>query len=420
MLVRGNEAVDVAVVGAGPYGLAVSAHLRDAGLAIRTFGRPMAAWRDNMPKGMFLKSAFLATSISAPGLGFSLSDYCNENLITEIDDFHPIPIDVFVNYGLEFQRRLVKDVEEVMVAGVAPLSGGFRVTLGNGESFAARKVVAAPGHMYFAYIPDALAELRKGAGEQALLSHAGDHADFARFAGKSVAIVGAGQSALESAVLLREAGAQVHLVVRGQSLEWIDPPTKDDGLLRAIVKPKTPFGPGWSHFFFTRAPELIAHLPANLRLMLAHSTYGPSGAWWLRGRFDGAIDVRLGTEVVVARETNGKAVLSLRNRAGAASALIVDHVLAATGYKVDVGRLDFLDVGIRRTIRRVPGAGAPALSRSFESSVPGLYFVGMASAATFGPLQRFVHGTDFAARTVARSLAASAGHSSAPALAPAA
>lgn len=418
MLVRGNEAFDVAVVGAGPYGLAVSAHLQKAGLAIRTFGRPMGAWRDNMPKGMFLKSAFLATSISGPGRGLSLGDYCNENCITEIDDFHPIPIDVFVKYGLEFQRRLVKDVEEVSVASVASLSGGFRVTLDSGQSFATRKVVAAAGHMYFAHTPDTLADLPRGAGEQALLTHAGDHADFERFAGKSVAIVGAGQSALESAVLLREAGAQVHLVVRGKSLEWIDPPSTSDGLLRAIVKPKTPFGPGWSHFVFTRAPELITYLPAHLRLLLAHSTYGPSGAWWLRDRFVGSIDVRIGTEVVVAREVNGKAMLSLRSRSGTASTLTVDHVVAATGYKVDVDALDFLDAGLRQAIRRVPGAAAPALSRSFESSVPGLYFVGLASAATFGPLQRFVHGTDFAARTVARALAAS--QPAAPAFAPAA
>ncbi|WP_378949795.1 NAD(P)-binding domain-containing protein [Mesorhizobium sp. ANAO-SY3R2] len=420
MLVRGNEAVDVAVVGAGPYGLAVSAHLRGAGLSIRTFGRPMGAWRDNMPKGMFLKSAFLATSISAPGRGLSLADYCDENHITEIDDFHPLPIDTFINYGLDFQRRLVKEVEEVKVDSIVPLSGGFRVSLDNGESFAARKVVAAAGHMYFAYTPDTLADLARGQSKPGLLTHAGDHDDFDRFAGKSVAIVGAGQSALESAVLLREAGAKVHLVVRGSSLEWIDPPSKDDGLLRSLVKPNTPFGPGWSHFFFTRAPELVTYLPANLRLLLAHGTYGPSGSWWLRGRFDGAIDVRLGTEVVVAREVNGKAVLNLRNRAGAASALIVDHVLAATGYKVDVGRLDFLDAGLRRGLRRVPGSGAPALSRSFESSVPGLYFVGLSSAATFGPLQRFVHGTDFAARTVARALAASASHTAAPVFAPAA
>lgn len=420
MLMRGSEAAEVAVIGAGPYGLAVSAHLRGAGLATRTFGRPMGAWRDNMPKGMFLKSAFLATSISGPGQGLSLSDYCDENRISEIDDFHPIPIDVFVNYGLEFQKRLVKDVEQVGVSSVTPVSGGFRITLANGESFAAARVVAAAGHVYFAYTPATLNGIGADKGKQPLLTHTGDHADFDSFAGKSVAVIGAGQSALESAVLLREAGAEVHLLVRGPELEWGEPPASSDGLLRSIVKPKTPFGPGWSHFMFTRAPELISFMPASARLFLAHSTYGPSGGWWLRKRFEGQIEVQLDTVVEAAREAGGKAELNLRGGSGKSSTLIVDHVLAATGYKVDVDSLGFLDAGMRANVRRVPGARGPALSRSFESSVPGLYFVGLTGAATFGPLLRFVHGTEFAARTVARALATSASSAKAPILAPAA
>jgi hypothetical protein len=52
-------------------------------------------------------------------------------------------------------------------------------------------------------------------------------------------------------------------------------------------------------------------------------------------------------------------------------------------------------------------AGYPVLDRSFQSSVPGLHFVGAPAAWSFGPLMRFVAGTGFAAHAVARGIAAS-------------
>lgn len=415
MLMRGTQSPEVAVIGAGPYGLATSAHLRGRGMSVRTFGYPMGAWRDNMPKGMFLKSAFEATSISAPNAGLALVDYCNEKGVTEIDDWHPIPIDVFVNYGLWFQERAVKDVEQVMVRDVAPLDGGFRVSLANGETFLAKNVVAATGHVHFSYTPR---ELRGVIGRKRgspVVTHTGEHADFDAFANKAVAVIGAGQSALESAVLLHEAGAEVHLIVRGKGLEWANPPSQGDGILPRVLKPKTPFGPGWSHFFFTRAPELISYLPAATRLMLAHSTYGPSGGWWLKKRFDSGIKVSLGTVVEKVHQAKGRVFLSLREHAGRTSTLAVDHVLVATGYKVDVDAMDYLDPEMRSRVVRVKGSGAPALSLSCESSVPGLYFVGLSGAASFGPLVRFVHGTHFAATAVSKALAATSGRSAQPA-----
>src|SRR5207248_11535645 len=51
------------VIGAGPYGLSVAAHLRAAGIPTLTLGTPMAFWR-SMPAGMFLRSAPSASSLS--------------------------------------------------------------------------------------------------------------------------------------------------------------------------------------------------------------------------------------------------------------------------------------------------------------------------------------------------------------------
>ena len=88
---------------------------------------------------------------------------------------------------------------------------------------------------------------------------------------------------------------------------------------------------------------------------------------------------------------------------GAKSEATADHVIAATGYRVNLEKLQFLSNETRSRIKTV--AGSPALSSTFESSVPGLYFVGLAAANSFGPVMRFAFGADFTARTVTRAVA---------------
>jgi hypothetical protein len=79
---------------------------------------------------------------------------------------------------------------------------------------------------------------------------------------------------------------------------------------------------------------------------------------------------------------------------------IVDHVLLGTGYRIDLARYPFLDGDLLAEVHRVNGY--PVLRRGFESSVPGLHFIGSTGAWTYGPLMRFVAGTPFAAAEVAR------------------
>jgi hypothetical protein len=400
-LLRRTQSSDVVVIGAGPYGLSVAAHLLEAGKDVRVFGEPMAGWRDHMPKGMYLKSTVDASGLSAPGGRSALTDYWAETGGPALDEWHPVPIDMFVGYGQWFQQRYVKDVERLHVRRVAALPGGFRVSLASGEDLSARTVVVASGHFGYAHSPDALRAIARE-----FVSHASDHADLSGFSGRTVAVIGAGQSALESAVLLREAGAEVHLLVRGTSILWGNPPGAYAGPLGRIGKPNSPLGPGWSLFALSRAPELVRYLPAEARLFLMRNILGPSGAWWLRDRFK-RLTIALETTVEAARLSNGKIALQLITIAGARSTLAVDHVVAATGYKVDLGALRFLDPGLRLRLARVRGTEAPRLSPSFESSIPGLYFTGLSAAPTFGPLMRFVCGADFAARTIRRAVARS-------------
>ncbi|MFI6844072.1 NAD(P)-binding domain-containing protein [Kitasatospora sp. NPDC050467] len=393
--------VPVAIVGAGPYGLSVAAHLKARGVAVRVLGVPMGSWRARMPVGMFLKSTPRASSISDPEGRHGLNDFRAAEGRAWVGDRYAVPLDEFVRYGDWFQQRCVPEVERAAVTLVEAAPNGFRLSLDTGEAFTARTVVLAHGFPPYARIP---AELRPLAGA-GLASHTSEHADLAKFAGQRVAVIGAGQSALESATLMHEAGSEPVLVARTAHLVFGDPPDSDQPDDRPwrqrVAKPATPLGPGWSFAAFSRAPQAFRYLPDRTRADLVRTILGPSGAWWLRERTLGRFPQLTGHEVVSAEEVRGRARLRLR---GPTDTLEADQVLVATGYRVDVERLDLLAPGLRRAVT-CRNAGAPRLSPGFESSVPGLYFTGLSAADTFGPVMRFVCGTGFAARAISRSVA---------------
>ena len=391
------------VVGAGPYGLAVAAHLLGRGVSVRVFGEPMDAWRHNMPKGMFLKSTPRASSISAPRPGHRLEDYCLAHGVRPLGD-DPVPIDLFVSYGRWFQEQLVP-IEREQVTNVPPADRGFEVTLGSGEVFTTRSVVMAAGHVQFSYVPPELAGLADGQPlPTAALSHASNHADLSKFAGYDVAVIGRGQSALESAALLHEAGAGVQLLVRAPRVLWAGPPVPGPRSTRdRLLKPESPLGPGWSHVGSARGAALIRHLPERTRLAIFRAVLGPSGAWWLHDRVEHTVAIHTSQFVGSATIEGDKVALECVPAHGTRQRLVVDHVLAATGYRVDVDSIGFLDRDLRSRVGRFHGF--PSLDAGFESTVPGLFFAGLSSAGTFGPLMRFVCGTDFAASRLAGAVA---------------
>ncbi|MGW4893372.1 FAD-dependent oxidoreductase [Kitasatospora sp. NPDC004240] len=404
----GTRSVPVAVVGAGPYGLSVAAHLKNRDVPVRVMGVPMGSWRARMPAGMFLKSTPRASSISDPAGRYGLDAFRAAQGLPPVGDRYVIPLDEFVRYGEWFQRLCVPEVEQTAVLRVAPIPasgrepGGYRLELDTGEEFTARAVVLASGFPPYARIPAELLPL-VGAG---LASHTSEHADLAKFAGQRVAVIGAGQSALESATLMHEAGAEPVLVARAPRLLFGDPPDSDLPSERPwpvrLAKPASPLGPGWSFAAFSRATGAFRHLPDATRAHFVRTILGPSGGWWLRERMTGRFPVLTGHELLSAEAADGRVRLHLR---GTTERLDVDQVLVATGYQVDVGRLDHLDPVLRRAVAHRNG-GAPRLTAGFESSVPGLYFTGLSAADTFGPLMRFVAGTGFASRRITRSLAA--------------
>jgi thioredoxin reductase len=397
----------VVVIGAGPYGLSVAAHLRAAGVPVRIFGEVMGSWRHAMATGMFLKSTPDAVDLSAPEPGGRLADFCRGNGESELTELTPIPCDLFVRYGQWFQKRYVGDVEPVRVVGVdrGASAHGFVVELDDGRQVTAAAVVVATGLNGLAYIPQELLRLAPGGpGAEALVSHTSHHRDLSRYAGQRIAIVGGGQSALESAALLHEAGAEVQVLVRERRVLWGSVPQLRRPWPQRLVQPASPLGTGWTLAAVCRAPGGVRRLPAAARLLLFRRALRPSGGWWLRRRVEDVVPVRTSCRVTRAEGSGSTVRLDLTGPVGSQS-LTVDHVLAATGYRLDIDALAFLAQELRRGIACVPGSKAPQLSSRFETSLRGLYVTGSLAAPTFGPMLRFVAGTEFAAARVARDAA---------------
>ncbi|NUL04367.1 FAD-dependent oxidoreductase [Streptomyces lunaelactis] len=394
----------VVIVGAGPYGLATAAWLSAAGVPLRIFGEPMQGWQTHMPEGMFLKSVPAASSISAPEPGYTFADFRAAEGRGPVGDLYPIPVEEFIGYGRWFQERRVPEVERSMVRGVQADDGGFGITLDSGEEFLAGSVVVSTGLVPFAHEPPEL----RGLAVAGLISHTCEHRDLTGFEGQRVAVLGAGQSALESAALLHEAGARPTVVARAPAVVFGDPPQTDRPGARPrstrLRKPGSALGPGWSLFAVSRGAAAYRHLPTSVRMRLLHNVLGPSGAWWLRERVDGRFPVLCGRTVHSAVPEDGTVRLELAGPGGGTEQLRADHLLLATGYRVDVDRIGLLEPTLRQAVRTF--GGAPRLSAGFESSVPGIYFTGLAAAPSFGPVLRFVCGTDFAARRVADAVAA--------------
>jgi cation diffusion facilitator CzcD-associated flavoprotein CzcO len=388
---------DVVIIGAGPYGLSIAAHLAAYGVPFRIFGDPMSAWSGQMPKGMRLKSEGFASSLSDPGSEFTLHHYCQQQGIEYADTGYPIPLATFISYGLAFQRKFVPNLENKLVVALQPSSVGFDLQLEDGEKVVARKVVVAVGITHFWHLPHILKALPEG-----FVSHSSAHSSLEAFKGSHIAVVGAGASALDLAALLHQAGAAVQVIARASTIRFHEPP-RPRSLVERVFQPTTGIGFGMKLYFFVHAPFLFRRMPQEFRLEKVRQTLGPAPGWFVRDQVVGKVPLNLGVNVTNATVQNGRACLRLTDSEGRHRTIEADHVIAATGYQVDLSRLSFLSGEIRQRIRTV--GKAPALSATFESSVPGMYFVGVSAANTFGPLMRFAYGASFTARRLSKHLA---------------
>jgi FAD-dependent urate hydroxylase len=392
--------VAVAIIGAGPYGLSLAAHLAARNVEHRIFGRPMQFWSDIAGAGgeRYLKSYCFGTNISTPTPGYSFADYSEPR---GLETFEPCAIGNFAAYGHWFQQSNVPWVEPIDVKRVDRQGQCFAVTLADGESLVAKRVVIATGLAGFAHVPPVIASL-----PPALAIHTSSISDFAAFKGREVAVIGAGQSALEAAALLREAGARPHLLVRENSILWQNRVSLKRSLWRRLRSPISGLGTGPKAWGLTHFPGAMHRVPGTWRTRFVKNHLPAEGAWWLRDRVENRLPVLFGAAVVEAREVAGcRVALGLHfAKDGSESQLVVDHVIAGSGYNIDVERLGFIHPKLRCGIQCLERA--PRLNANFETSVSGLHFIGPASAMSFGPLFRFVVGAEYSVRIVSAHLAA--------------
>jgi thioredoxin reductase len=390
--------LETAIIGAGPYGLSIAAHFRRRGIPFRIFGRPMDSWRNHMPKGMMLKSDGFASNIYDPDEAFTLGKFCSEQGIKYSDSGLPVRLETFSAYGLAFRDRLLPELEDKFVVSLDRAPEGFALRLESGETVTVRRVMLAVGITHFEYVPENLAHL-----PLEFLTHSFRHADPEEFRGRSVVVIGGGASAIDLAAVLHEAGADVQLVARQSALKFHSQPTgKPRSTWQQIRHPQSGLGPGLRSRFFSAAPGLFHYLPESLRVHLVETTLGPSAGWFVRDKM-ARVPCLLGYTPQSAEVQDGKVRVHLRAEDGSEREVFTEHIIAATGYKVDLTRLKFLSADIRSQVRTVKGS--PVLSSTFESSVPGIYFAGLAAANSFGPVMRFAFGAGFAARRLTETMA---------------
>jgi pyruvate/2-oxoglutarate dehydrogenase complex dihydrolipoamide dehydrogenase (E3) component len=382
------------VIGAGPYGLSVAAHLKGQGVPTMIFGKTMEFWQQ-MPAKMYLKSVWTASTFSDPEGAYSLNQYAQQ---TKTPRQEPIPLPYFLDYGHWFQQHAVPEVDPTYVQSLSRAGTAFQLELADGRSITAERVVVAVGVATFPYVPafaDGIPDT--------LVSHTQHHKDFASFSGKKVIVVGTGQSGLETAALLHEAGADVELLARHQAI-WIDRRLyRNAGAAKHIFYPPSDVGPPGINQLTAR-PLLFRHLPAATRDKLSQRSIRPAGADWLRSRVENIVKLTPFTQITQMRAQGDQVFLQLSD----GTTREVAHVFLGTGYRPDLSKLTFIQPELRAQVQ--VRNGFPILSKWLESSVPNLSFVGAIAGDGFGPICRFVAGSHIAAKQVAQGVARKAAH----------
>jgi len=381
---------DAVVVGAGPYGLSTAAHLLGRGLKVAVFGKTLELWRNHMPKGLLLRSHWWATNLSDPREQYGFERFFRES---PYEKCYPLPSQAFIDYGLWFQERAVPEVDETYVSLIERQGTHFLLTLADGRKVQSGAIVMAIGLSYYANRPEQYTRVPAG-----LVSHSCEHKDFRQFKGRRVIVIGGGQSAVEYAALLHEAGATVHVVARRPILWLGHDRANERSVIERILAPDASIAPGWGYWILEHMPYFFYRFPQHRKDRYIRGIGIAAATDWLRDRVIGKASLHEGHTV------------KLQAAGGAIEATIsdgekvrADHVMMATGYQVDINKLPMIHPSLLAEIRT--DMAIPILSHWFESSVPGLYFVGLTSLRAFGPLYRFVAGCGAAARRVASSIA---------------
>ncbi len=383
------EKCDVAIIGAGPYGLSAGAHLSKLnGLDVRIFGEPMSFWQRYMPVEMMLRSPWAGSHICDPENRLTLDFYKRENGTPAFG--YPIPITDFINYGLWFQEQIAIPTDQRKVVRTDIVTNGYELTLQDGDTVHARRVVIAGGIQPFVNRPKMFDNL-----PESLVTHTSEQREFGKFRNKQVLVIGGGQSALEAAAFLHAAGARAEVMIRNRTLHWLGRAKwVHSKLVEWAFYGRADVGPAGISLVVQR-PNVFRRLPRSVQVQWGKRAIRPAVSERLEA-WTRHVPIHTGRFVSQA-EVKGE---HLRIQLNDGSERIVDHLILGTGYRVDVTRYPFLSSEVLDRLELVDGY--PRLDSGFESSLPGLHFLGAPAAWSFGPLLRFVAGTEFASPKLAK------------------
>ncbi len=384
---------EVIIIGAGPYGLSATAHLQHAGIEPYVIGKAMSFWKEQMPAKMLLRSRIEASNIAAPQKHLSIEAY---QKATKRKLLEPLPIEDFIAYGEWFQKHVAPNIDTRHVKSISKNNGTFDVIMEDGEQLQSKAVVLALGIGAFSQRPKEFAAISRQ-----LAPHSSDLNNLARYKGKRVAVVGKGQSALEYAALLHEAGAQVEILTRGPALTFRPFAWRKHlfrrltpGPLRGLsykILPPTDLGDIHTARKIANPRLYRRQSPATQESLLKDCTK-PVGAYWLQSRLE-SVPVKIGIAISSAEASASGIKLHLSD----GSTYEADFVILATGYQIDISRYEILEKSLEQKVAKTTD-GYPLLDMGLQTSVKGLYMAGVIGERTLGPTLRFVTGTSNAGR----------------------
>lgn len=409
----GRPVNDVIVAGSGMLGLVVSFALRRQGvMRIRTLDQAEAGREGPWVTYARMNTLRSPNHLTGPVFGIACLTfrawYEAQHGAAAWETLGKIPRGMWMDYLIWYRRVLELPVENgVQVVAMRPATHGLDVDLvhpdGRTETAATRKLILATGREGQAR-PRIPAPFAPYLGQQ--VSHTATDIDFAALAGKDVAVLGLGASALDNAACALEAGArQVTVLARSPTVPRIN---KAKGIV---------YG-GFTHGFPTLPPEW------RLKLLDYISSYrvAPPRDTVLRVFGHANAALWLESPVRSARLEDGRLRLETPEQS-----LVVDHVILGTGFAIDLSAPAELAehaplirthadlIGDRATPPQAEWLAFPALSPSFQfvereaGSAPyleNIYCFTYAAAMTHGNVSGDIPAAGEGAERLAQGLAA--------------
>lgn len=378
------KTTDVLIIGAGPFGICLAAHVQQLGLEYLMVGKPMEFWKKNMPAGMYLRSA-CDWHLDVSGV-YTIERYLEEQGLKPAD-VEPLSLDFYLAYVQWFlEQTQLKNLPEYVQQLSRDEGGDFIARLEDGTQIRAKQVAMAIGFKYFVNLPaDLLALLPEGR-----YAHTCDFVDLQQMRDKACLILGGRQSAFEWAALLAEAGARdIHLAYRHDTPAFVE---ADWSWVNKIIDGMAD-NPGWYRNLSEAEKKEVGHrLWAEGRLKLEP---------WLKNRI--TMDhVHLWPNTQVA----SSAILpdgTLELQLDSSRQIRVDQIILATGYKAAIENVPFLKTGNLLSQLEVEN-GFPRLDETFQSNIPGLFITSLPAGQDFGPFFGFTVAVRLSAKLIGEGL----------------